>query len=92
MGDFEYSSVGGSACTSVNLLADLKGISAHGGFVDTIENVTIVFSLTHSFDAFFQIEEIHTWWKAVEDILHNFDNCPSGEYEVTARWKTLVGN
>ena len=92
MGDFEYSRAGGSGCTSVELLADLKSISARSGFVDTIENVTMVFSLTHSFNAFLQIEEIHTWRKAVEDILHNFDNYPSGEYEVTARWKTLIGN
>ena len=65
MGD--YSSAGGFGRTSVKLLTDLKNISARGGFVDTIENVIMVFSLTHSFNAFLQIEEIHTWWKAVED-------------------------
>ena len=92
MGDFEYSSAGGSGRTSVKLLADLKSISARGGFVDTIENVTMIFSLTHSFGAFLHIGEIYTWWKAVEDILYNFDNYPTGEYELTARWKTLIVN
>lgn len=66
MGD--YSSVGESGRTSVKLLTDLKSISAPGGFIDTIENVIMVFSFTHSFNAFLQIEEIHTWCKAVEDI------------------------